>query len=68
MAEHYVGVTEAALELGVAPGTVKAYIARDRFPDPDVYIGDIRGWTIETIREYKATRNPARVAAGRGGA
>lgn len=65
MTERYLSVTEVAIELGVVPGTVKGYITRGTFPEPDVFIGDIRGWALPTINEYKATRNPANVRAGR---
>ena len=65
MAERYLGVTEVAAVLDVVPGTVKSYISRGSFPAPDVYIGDIRGWKLATIRAYKKTRNPKNVKAGR---
>lgn len=60
MAEHFMGVTEAALELGIAPGTVKTHITRGRFPAPDAFIGDTRGWKPETIKEFKKSREKPR--------
>lgn len=50
---HLHGVTEAAELLGM---TRQGFKDAGQ-PKPDVWIGDTRGWTTETLREWDRTRN-----------
>lgn len=50
--KHYYGVTTGAALLGISK---IAFLQRRPQPEPDVMIGDIRGWTEQTLREWDAT-------------
>ena len=46
-------VAEVAAYLGVKPGTVTAYLAREQMPQPDGYVGRSPWWHPETIRAWR---------------
>lgn len=52
VAIHFLGVGEFADRINVTRNTLNKY----RLPKPDAYIGDIRGWTTETIDAWQANR------------
>jgi len=49
---RYLSRTEVAERIGVTPGALSRY----RLPEPDAMIGDVRGWTEETIDTWNAAR------------
>lgn len=48
----YLSVTEVAERIGVKRGTLGRY----KLPEPDAWIGDVRGWNVETIDAWNAAR------------
>lgn len=59
----YLSSGGAAQYLGLSNGTVKAYIARGYFPEPDAIIAatdedarPVRGWSATTLDTWQATR------------
>lgn len=51
-AKHYLGFTGFAERVGMKPGALGNYT----LPEPDVYIGSIRGWRPETVDAWNAAR------------
>lgn len=49
---RYFSRAEFADRIGVKPATMGRY----KLPEPDAMIGDIRGWTAETIDGWNAAR------------
>lgn len=56
---HYLSRTEFAERIGVKPSTLGRY----KLPEPDATIGEVRGWTTETVDAWNAAR-PGRGAGG----
>lgn len=48
----YLSTTEVAARIGVKRATLGRY----KLPEPDARIGDVRGWTVETIDAWNAAR------------
>ena len=42
--------------IGVELMTFRSYVSRGRVPDPDVTLGAGRGWRLETVEEWMASR------------
>jgi predicted DNA-binding transcriptional regulator AlpA len=51
----YVTINEVAQLAGVAPSTVRAYLARGRIPPPNARRGKSPVWRVETINEWLAS-------------
>ncbi|EYT61537.1 hypothetical protein [Microbacterium sp. UCD-TDU] len=49
---RYLSRAEFAERIGVKPATMGRY----KLPEPDAMIGDIRGWTVETVDAWNAAR------------
>lgn len=60
MTVHYLGSVEVARILGVAPATVRSYVAKGMLPEPAVIIGEgskrANGWTEEQIIQWQDKR------------
>ncbi|TDP94619.1 hypothetical protein EDF62_1040 [Leucobacter luti] len=54
-------VKELAERIGVKPATA----ARYKLPEPDAFIGDVRGWLPETVDAWHAARPGKGAGAGR---
>lgn len=57
----YLSVPEAAEHVGLALNTVRDYLTKGLFPEPDVLIGatqtnKTRGWTVETLDHWMSHR------------
>ena len=52
MSERFLSVTEFAHRIGVKPATMSRY----KLPEPDAWIGKVRGWRVETIDTWNANR------------
>jgi predicted DNA-binding transcriptional regulator AlpA len=55
----YLSVSEVAAHTGLTLNTVKAY-SQDtprRMPKPDAMIGRVKGWTVQTIDAWHASRS-----------
>jgi hypothetical protein len=50
--QRYLSVAQFAERIGVKRDTLNRY----NLPEPDVFIGDIRGWKPETIDAWNAAR------------
>lgn len=61
MTEKYLSVTDIASMLGISTSNVSTY----RLPDPDVLVGRTRGWRLETIQTWVASRPGRGVGGGR---
>lgn len=59
--ERYLSRTELADRIGVKPDTLGRY----KLPEPDAMIGTTRGWTVETIDAWNASRPGRGASAGR---
>lgn len=53
MAKKYLSGQDAADRLGITRG---AFTSLRNLPEPDVYIGNIRGWSEETIDKWNESR------------
>lgn len=51
---------QAAAEAGVSYGTVRAYISKGQWPEPDEYRNGGRRWRRSTVRDEMASRKPDR--------
>jgi len=49
---QYLSRAQFAARIGVKPATMRDL----KLPDPDVMVGDVRGWTVETIDAWQAAR------------
>ena len=49
---RYLSRTEVAKRIGVTPGALSRY----RLPEPDAWIGDVRGWLPKTIDAWHKAR------------
>ena len=58
---RYLSRAEVADRIGVAASTLSRY----KLPEPDAQIGDVRGWTPNTIDEWNAARPGKGAGAGR---
>lgn len=60
MTTYYLGSVEVARLLGIAPSTVRSYVAKGMLPEPAVVIGEgakrTSGWTKEQIIQWQQTR------------
>ncbi len=56
MTRHFLGLTEVAAHAKLARDTIKAYARDGYLPEPDVTIGDIRGWSVASIDAWLAAR------------
>ncbi|KFI46947.1 hypothetical protein GA0061078_0704 [Bifidobacterium bohemicum] len=52
MTEHYLGLTDVAVRLGITKGA----LATLHLPEPDVMIGRTRGWKPESIDRWNVSR------------
>lgn len=52
MSQRYLSLTQIADQLGISKSALASY----KLPDPDAYIGTIRGWKPGTIDEWHANR------------
>lgn len=52
MTVHYLSRAEFAERIGVRPATLGRYA----LPDPDATIGNVRGWSPETVDRWQAGR------------
>lgn len=57
----YLSRAELAERIGVKPDTLSRY----KLPEPDAMIGDVRGWTVETVDAWNAARPGKGAGAGR---
>jgi hypothetical protein len=48
----YLSRTQVAQRIGVTPGALSRY----KLPEPDAWIGDVRGWLPETIDRWHEQR------------
>lgn len=54
----YLSVTEVAERAGLSRNTVKAYTQiPGRLPEPDVMVGNVKGWAHETIDAWIQRRS-----------
>ena len=58
---HYLSRAEFAERIGVKPDTMSRY----KLPEPDVTIGNTRGWSVETVDAWNAERPGKGAGAGR---
>lgn len=61
MTAIYLSRSEFAERIGVKPASMGRY----KLPEPDAMIGDVRGWTTETIDAWHADRPGKGAGAGR---
>lgn len=52
---RYLAMADIARRCGLAPSTVRTYRLRGELPEPDAWIGDTPGWTVDTIDRYRLT-------------
>lgn len=52
-------LTDVAKTLGLTMGTVSAYRARGKMPEPDLQYGRTPLWKPETIKAWRATQTRA---------
>jgi predicted DNA-binding transcriptional regulator AlpA len=53
---HWWTTQDVASFLGIAPSTVRAYIARDQMPKPHRRMGRMTLWLPQTVRTWNASR------------
>jgi predicted DNA-binding transcriptional regulator AlpA len=56
--QRYLSLGEVADRCGLQLNTLKGYLRKGILPAPDAQIGRNRGWTVETIQKWEATRRP----------
>lgn len=61
MTVRYLSLKELAERIGVKPATAVNY----KLPAPDAMIGDVRGWSVETVDAWHAARPGKGAGAGR---
>lgn len=49
-------ISDVATYLGIAPSTVRSYLARSQMPEPDRHIGRTAVWKPKTIRAWNSRR------------
>jgi hypothetical protein len=49
-------IAEAASLVGLAPGTLRVYVARKVFPPPDGRLGQVPWWWRETVERWRQER------------
>ncbi|MFP7697130.1 helix-turn-helix transcriptional regulator [Trueperella sp. LYQ143] len=52
----FLSLSEAAIYLGLSPNTFRSYSHKKMLPEPDAFIGDVRGWSEETLDIWQANR------------
>lgn len=55
---RYLSIAEAAERCALSVNTLKGYVSKGLFPQPDARIGKTRGWKLTTVDEWARARLP----------
>jgi hypothetical protein len=56
LAGHWLTVKDIAAQLNVREATIRGWLSRGRFPEPDGHVGPTNVWKRETVEQWARNR------------